>query len=101
MVCGCECGALACEGVWCVVVDKGGETRLTLCAHPGMRGWLCMWSALYWYGEDVLCLCDVYLGGVVLVGGSLNICDHRQRFVFGGVGGVRDACVDDGDVDKC
>jgi hypothetical protein len=41
----CCCGALVCEGVWRVVVDKGCETRLTLCAHVGMRGWLCMWSA--------------------------------------------------------
>jgi hypothetical protein len=32
-------------GVWCVVVDKGGETRLTLSVHTRMRGWLCMWSA--------------------------------------------------------
>ncbi len=32
-VCGCECccGALACEGEWWVVADKGGEMRLTLC----------------------------------------------------------------------
>jgi hypothetical protein len=28
-----------------VLVDKGGETRLTLCAQVGMRGCLCLWSA--------------------------------------------------------
>jgi hypothetical protein len=33
------------NGVWCAVVDKGGETRLTLCSHAGMHGWVCMWSA--------------------------------------------------------
>ena len=26
-------------------VAEGGETRLTLCAHAGMRGWFCMCSA--------------------------------------------------------
>jgi hypothetical protein len=41
----CCCGALVYEGVWCVVVDKGGETRLTLCVHVGMCWRLCMWSA--------------------------------------------------------
>ncbi len=46
-MCVCECcrGALVYEGVWCVVVDMGGETRLTLSSLPGMCGWLCVWSA--------------------------------------------------------
>jgi hypothetical protein len=37
-----------------VVVDKGGETRMTLCALAGMRGWLCMWRVrgAYWEDED-------------------------------------------------
>ena len=35
-----------------VVVDKGGETRLPLSSLPGMRGWLCMWSARWEDEED-------------------------------------------------
>jgi hypothetical protein len=95
-VCECCCGALACDVVWCgSVVGNGGETRLIVYARRCGGGCVCGvrgddWEdAWYWYGGGFVVslrwkvLLLVYLGGFVLLGGLLIMCDQGQRSAVG------------------